>query len=437
MKKISLVACACSFLMNLAPAVAQTQNEVSLSEVYQSALKNNFGLQGHQYTYQAEKEGVREAWAGALPQVEATASFGTSEYTRDFDLQSSITERDEHTRYDVSLNQVVYSRKTFKAIERAKAGESLAAEEFAGRELEVGYAAIEAFLRVRMVGEQISIVEEERASHEQRLNQLENMRSRGFATRVDTLDAQARIDEVTARLAGLKHEHQAAIKNLEAIAGININTRGLQSVPGDLWRNTPAILAKNWVQIASESAAALKTAKGELKLAEATRKAESAGHWPELFLNARYTENDTFATNLRQETRVELQLRVPIYKGGSTSSRVRQATQRMYAAEYAVKDTSNNVSVEIARITEELQGSYSQIEALRTAVRSAQASLEASEQGFVGGVRSLSDLLDNRTRLSGIRNDLTQAMFSNAILQFELRQVAGTLTAGDVAATGY
>ncbi|PCM45248.1 TolC family protein [Marinobacter sp. ANT_B65] len=432
MKLISILVCSFTAFVAAAPALAQSSGEISLVDVYQSALEKNYGLQSQQYSYQAEKEGVRQAWAGVLPQVEASASYGVSDYTRDFDLQSSISDQDEHTRYDLSLIQVVYSRKAFKEIERAKAGEKLAAEELAGRELEIGYSVIEAFLRAQMLHEQIAIVEDERTSHERRLDQLENMLSRGFATRADTLDAQARIDEVSAELAGLRHNYRAAIKNLEAVAGIRVGEQGLHPVSGEIWRNTPSLLEKNWEQLAAENSALIRQAKGELDLAEATRKAESGAHWPELYLNARYTDNDTFATDLRQESRVELQLKLPIYKGGSTSSRVRQATQSMYAAEYAVKDSDNMVSVEISRITEELRGSYAQIQALITAEKSARAALEAAEKGFVGGVRSLNDLLDSRTRLSDIRRNLVNEVHQNHMLQFELRQVAGTLTINEV-----
>lgn len=436
MKLIVILVCSFTAFVTVAPVFAQGSGEISLVDVYQSALEKNYGLQSQQYSYQAEKEGIRQAWAGVLPQVEASASYGISDYTRDFGLQSSISDQDEHTRYDLSLSQVVYSRKAFKEIERAKAGEKLAAEELVGRELEIGYSAIEAFLRAQMLHEQIAIVEDERKSHERRLDQLENMLSRGFATRADTLDAQARIDEVSAELAGLRHNYRAAIKNLEAVAGIRVGEQGLKPASGEAWRNTPSLLEKSWEKLAAENSTLIRQAKGQLDLAEATRKAESADHWPELFLNARYTDNDTFATDLRQETRVELQLKVPLYSGGSTSSRVRQATQSMYAAEYAVKDSDNMVSVEVSRITEELQGSYVQIQALITAEKSARAALDAAEKGFIGGVRSLNDLLDSRTRLSGIRNNITEAVFSNIILQFELREVAGTLSVSDIIAAG-
>ncbi|MCK7542793.1 TolC family protein [Marinobacter bryozoorum] len=409
-------------------AGAQAQGTVGLEEVYRSALSQNYGLRSQQFTYKAEEEAVREAWAGVLPQVDATASYGTSEYTRDFDLQSSITDRDEHTRYDVSLDQVVYSKKTFEAIRRAYAGEKLAGAELKGRELEIGYAAVEAYLKVKSLEAEIAIIEEEQQSHQRRLSQLESMRERGFATRADTLDAQARIDEVIAELTGLQSDYRAAIKNLEAVSGLSLVNTELEPVNAEAWQKTPAVLQGPWQDLAVKNSAMLDQAEAEVEFADKTRDMESAGHWPELFVSARYTNNDTFATNLREETRVELQLRVPLYQGGAVSSRTRQAENRLEAARYEMRDTRNQVQVEVARITEDLQGSYSRIQALKAAEESANAALDAAEKGFIGGVRSLTDLLDSRNRLADIRRSITQEIFSNLVLQHELRQVAGTLS---------
>ena len=412
-----------------APVVAEP---LSLSAAYESALQRNFELQSQQYSYRAEKEGVREAWGGVLPQIDATASYGTSEYTRDFDLQSSVTDRDQHTRYEISLNQVVYSERAFEAISRAKAAEKLAEEQLETLGIEIGYTAIEAFLRARSIEAEKRIVEQEQSSHEQRLEQIEQMRQRGFASKADFLDARARLDETRAELAGLKHDYRAALKNLEAVIGISLEGQELKALSGELWKRTPSLLKTDWQTVAAENAGTIRRARKELELAGATREMESGAHWPELYLTASYTNNDTFATSLREEARVGLQLRVPLYKGGSTSARVRRAKQKEYAAQYILRDAENQVSVEVSRITEKLQGSYSRIKSLETAEESAEAALKAAEEGFRGGVRSLNDVLDNRTRLSDIRRNLVTEVYNNHILQFELYHVSGTLSEQEV-----
>lgn len=412
-------------------AAISAQESVNLADVYRSALEQNYGLRAQQHTYSAEKEGVREAWAGVLPQIDASASYGSTEYTRDFDRQSSITDREQHTRYDISLNQVVYSQQAFDSIGRANAGETLAGRELDGRRLDIGFAAIEAFLTAQSLVAEMAIVEDELASHERRLSQLESMRERGFASRADSLDAKARIDQVVAELQGLQSDFRAAVKKLEAVSGLSLSDKTLAPVRTDVWQRTPALLDSPWQEIAQKNSPLVQTASAGVVVADKTRDVEFAGHWPELYFNARYTNNDTFATNLREETRVELQLRVPLYQGGATASRTRQATDRLEAAKFELKDTRNKVQVEVARITEGLQGSYSRINALKTAERSANAALDAAEKGFIGGVRSLSELLDSRNRVSDIQRELTRETFSNLALQHELKRVAGTLSGAD------
>ncbi len=413
-------------------AAAQEQTPLSVQQAYQSALQQNHALQSQAFLHRAEQHGVREAWGALWPQVEASAGYGVSEYTRDFDLQSSVSDTDSHTRYDLSVNQVLYSRRTFENLGRAKAAESLAADELEEFRQSIGFLAVEAYLEAAQLHAEAQVVESEIASHDKRLQQLESMRERGFASRADSLEAQATVDEIRAELNALNSRHRAALKHLEAVTGEQLEQRQLLSAPTQAWQATPSIIARDWVSLAQAHSGAIRRARGELGLAEATHGMEQGSYWPELYFSARHSNNDTFATNLREETRLEVQLRLPLFTGGSTTARVRQARERMHSGRYRLMDTENAVRVEVARLTEELSGSYSRIQALQVAQESAGAALEAAERGFLGGVRSLSDMLDSRNRLSRVERNLTSETHNNLILQFQLRQVAGTLSAADI-----
>lgn len=415
-----------------ASAAAQEPAPLTVQEAYQSALQQNYGLQSQEFLYRAEQQGVREAWGALWPQVEASASYGMSEYTRDFDLQSSVSDTDTHTRYDLAVNQVLYSRRTFENLDRARAAESLAADELDEFRQNIGYLAVEAYLQAAQLHAESLVVEKEIASHDKRLQQLESMRQRGFASRADSLEAQATVDEIRAELSALQSQHRAALKHLEAVTGLELAQRELLTAPVEAWQATPSIIARDWTTQALASSGAIQRARGELGLAEATHGMEQGAYWPELYLSARHSNNDTFATNLREETRLEVQLRLPLFTGGSTTARVRQAKERIHSGRYMVMDTENAVRVEVARLTEELSGSYSRIQALRVALESGEAALQAAERGFIGGVRSLSDLLDSRNRVSRVERNLTTETHNNLILQFQLRQVAGTLSAADI-----
>ncbi|NWO04478.1 MAG: TolC family outer membrane protein [Alteromonadaceae bacterium] len=409
------------------PAGAEEKLTVGLEQAYTAALQNNFGLRSQQAGVKGEEQATREAWAGVLPQVDATASYGQSRFTRDFGVNDSITDTDEHTRYDVNLSQVVYSGRTFGAIGRAQAGEERAREELRGRELETGYQAIEAYYSTLALAREIEVVEKERASHRRRLDQMQNMLDRGLATRADVLDAQATMDQTEATLAGLNTEYRAARQNFTAVTGLDLDEVALAPANEDRWQQTPQVLQTDWLTLALANSGQLRVARADLEFVSETRDYERSGHYPEIYLNARYTENDTFATSLREETRVEVQVKLPLYKGGATNARTRQAAYREEASKLELQHKEQQVRVEITRLVQGLEGSHQKILALQTARESAAESLQAAERGFASGVRSLTDLLDARTRLSNTERDLVRETYTNLQMQFELQQVAGTL----------
>lgn len=413
--------------------VAPVTAALTLVAAWQSAQENNHALQSREFLRRAEQHGVREAWAAFLPHIDASGSYGWSRYTRDYGGKvGEVTESENPSRYDVGLSQVIYSHRAAKGVTRARAADRLSAAELDAFRIDIGYLAIEAYLEAASIHAEAQIVAEQVSNEEKRLEQLSEMREHGFASRADTLEAQASLDEIRAEQISLDSKYRAALMHLQAVTGIDSQDLSLQPVSDNSWRSTLLLLERDWLEVALANSGLLQRSRGELALAEETVKLEQASHWPELHLNVRYNQNDTFSTNVLEESRAELQLRLPIYSGGATSARVRQAKERMHAGRYELLDGENSIRSEVARLVEELRGSYSRIQALQAATRSAEVALDVAEQGFRGGVRSLSELLDSRTRLSRTQRSLVVEIHQNLTHQFRLQQTAGTLSESDI-----
>lgn len=429
-----LLPAVCALLLLPLQVLGENKTALTLGDAYLGALEHNHGLQSMEFNLRAEREGVREAWAALMPQVDAMASYGWSEYKRDYGGSTGeLTETDTPSRYDVALNQVVYSRRSIKNVARARAAAALSGEELEAYRTHIGFLALDAWLEASRFRAEAAIVEREVQNHEKRLEQLDSMREHGFASRADSLEAKARLDEVRAELISLQSSERAAVKHLEAVTGIELGSRQLHPVTDGVWRSTLMWLERDWHGIAMEHSGAIRRARSETFLSEAVVQTEKGAHWPELSLSARYNKNDTFSTNVLEENRIELQLRIPIYHGGGTSARVRQAKERMHSSRYQLQDVENTIRVEISKITEDLRGSHGRIQSLQAALESAEAALQASEQGFLGGVRNLNELLDSRNRYSRVERSLVSEQHNNLALYFRLRMVAGSLTPADIA----
>ncbi len=416
------------FSLLAASALGQS---LTLTEAYETTLSSNLELRGEQTYVQAEKARVDEAWAGVKPQVDFTAGYGRTWYERDLGLGGLENGADDPRRLDVGVSQVIYSRAAFKGIEQAERSVDKTQAQFEATRSQIGIEALLSFLDVRRLQRLKAIVEQELESHQRQLTQMKAMLDRGFTTRAQWLEARSRVDEVRADVVRLDNRQRVALQTLRQLTGLPVES--VVPVNEQLWERTPAFLGKDWQQQALANAPSLKIAEAESRLARVTRQVQAAGHYPELSLRARYTDNDSFATSLLEEKRIELQLVVPIYKGGATSARTRAARYREEGAEWLLANERDRIGVEVERLKSELSGSYGNIKALEQAVASARESEAAAEEGFSAGVSNLVGLLDVRKRRSAIEQDMVTAVYENLGARLELLALAGELNSQQLA----
>lgn len=404
---------------------------VTIQQAYTSTITQNPELRGEQTYVQAEEARVDEAWAGVKPQVDFTAGYGKTWYKRDIGFSGIEDGSDNPTRFDVGASQVLYSRRAFKGIEQAELSVDKTQAQFEATRSQIGIEALLAFLDVRRLQRLTTVVEKELESHQRQVSQLREMLDRGFATRAEWLEARSRVDEVKADAVRLHNEQRVAMQTLRRLTGIPVT----QVAPVDetLWKKTPSFLRQNWQQKALAHAPSLQVIEAEKRLAGVTREVEAAGHYPEVSLRARYTDNDSFATSLLEEKRIEVQLVIPLYKGGATSARTRAARHREEGAEWLLVNERQRIEVEVERLTSELNGSFQNITALEQALSSALESENAAREGFEAGVRNLTGLLDVRKRRSTIEQELVSAVYENLSLRLELLALAGELNRGQLA----
>jgi outer membrane protein len=407
---------------------AQAEPALTIQEAWDSTLENNLQLRGEYSYVRGEDARVDEAWAAVKPQVDFTAGYGRTWYKREVGLSNLEEGQDNPTRLDVGVSQVIYSRSAFKGIDRAERSVDKEQARLNATREQVGAESLAMYLEVNRLQRLVVVVDDELAGHEQRANQAEEMLDRGFTTKAEALEARSRVDEVRAQLVKLENQHRTALQKLQQLVGRPV-TR-VTDVNEDLWRQTPVFLKADWQTLALGNAPRIQVAEAESRLAAAAYKVAAAGHYPELSLNARYTDNDSFATSLLEERKVELRLSVPIYKGGSTSARSRAARYREEGAEWLLASEREATTVEVQRLIAELNGSYNNIGALEQALRSARASEEAANEGFVAGVRNLVGLLDVRKRRSGIEQELIGAVYDNLSLRLQLLSLSGELSQG-------
>ena len=134
----------------------------------------------------------------------------------------------------------------------------------------------------------------------------------------------------------------------------------------------------------------------------------------------------------RSNTAIGLTLSVPLFSGGYTQSKVRQAVYDRDAAadsyeqqkRAVIRATRNSYRAVIAGI--------SGVEARKQAVLSAKSALEATQAGFEVGTRTIVDVLISQQQLFQAQRDYSQARHDFVLNGLKLRQGAGTIEPKDL-----
>jgi outer membrane protein, protease secretion system len=131
---------------------------------------------------------------------------------------------------------------------------------------------------------------------------------------------------------------------------------------------------------------------------------------------------------------IGLELNIPLFAGGSTSARVRQAAARMQQG-LAEKDAkTEEVLLELQRQMRLQESTVKRVRALELAVESSRIAIDATQKSMLAGVRTNLDVLNAKERLASAERDLASARYSHLLTYLRLRFHAGVLTEDDLVA---
>jgi outer membrane protein len=291
-----------------------------------------------------------------------------------------------------------------------------------------------AYFAVLYAEENVEFTKVELQSLALQLAQVKERLAVGFATVVDQDEAQSQYDKVSADLILAEQQLSDAKEALREIIGpVDIHlARAPEELP--MLKPEPADI-ESWRNTAQQSNLNIMAALSAAEVAKQAIDVNFAGHMPTLDLVATKSNYNNNRPNgvAYDEENVGLALNFPIYSGGGVNARVEQARD-LYAqalqevdkqrrtAERQVKDAYRGVLAAIGRVG-----------ALKTALKSGQSALDASQMGYQVGTRTMVDVLVVQSRFFAIRRDYAKARYDYLQNGLLLKQAAGTLTGVDMA----
>jgi outer membrane protein len=421
-----------------------TATAADLNAVYQRALTNDPLIREADANRLAARESKPQALASLLPQVNGSGRYDDSETdntSTEFDPPdppSEFTRNSDGTQkaWQLELRQSVFSWENWATLRRASAEVAQAEADYLAAQQDLILRTSEAYFIVLAARDTLEAAQ---AAHDAIGRQLEQSEKRfevGLIAVTDVQEAKAAFDSATAALIQAKRALATAGERLRELTGDTFDELSKPGSEMPLSGPNPAN-AEDWVSLAMKQNARLVSSQLGADIARENISVARGGHFPSLDLVVSRSSFDSDADitgtipgesdGELDDTTISLQVTVPIFSSGATSSRVRQAQYRNTAARERLERTARETERETRDAYLGVNSEVARVQSLRQAVESAQTALQATEAGYEVGTRTSVDVLDARRRLFESQTTYARSRYDYLLNVLRLQLAAGTL----------
>ncbi|MBP6802022.1 MAG: TolC family outer membrane protein, partial [Zoogloea sp.] len=409
-----------------------------LEQIYREALAYDAALAAARASAEAGREKLPQGRAGLLPSLNLTGNTNWNDSTAHL-ATGNPSGRYNSNGWQVQLTQPLFRWQNWVQYKQGEMQAALADAQYQLAVQDLTLRASQAYFDVLGAQDVLAAAQALNEANTQQLALAKKSFEVGTVTITDVHEAQSRADLSSAQV--IAAESDLAVKRhaLLVLTGKEPDSlKGLRKGVA-LSRPDPTDI-QSWV--AAAEASNLSVQANQLVSEIATREVERnrAGHLPTVDMVASRGNTATsnplgnFSAYNTDSTVVGLQLAVPLFQGGATNSRVREASA---LREKAVSDLDNARRTAAQSARQAYLGVTSglaQVKAFEAAQVSSRSALDANKLGYEVGVRINIDVLNAQSQLFDTQQKLAKARYDTLMAQLKLKAAAGTLGDEDIKA---
>ena len=412
-----------------------------LLEIYQQAVSADPTFRAATFDHVGSRELLKQAYADYLPVV--TLDYDKIKTSQDIlssdnPVFNAGSTSFPTTTWSLTVTQPIFRYANYVRVGQAKtelrqadAQKILAQQDLILRAAETYILALGAEDLMTFIKAQQSAV----------IKQLELARGKEQARTgrlVDRLDAEARMASVEADLADAEVSLRDAYQAVFELTGTTPKRLAALGKNLDLVEPSPSGVS-HWVELAEKQNPTLQSQRHAVEIAQQEVSRQNAGHMPTLDLVLRESNRDTGSTLFGGGSNVDtqelmLRLSLPLYQGGSVSSKKRQAIARQYSA----MEDLVRLQRQSRRQTQDaywgVQTAIKRVASLEKAVIAQQETLSLKQASFENGLNTALTVLDAERDLYSARKDFAKARYDYLLNGLRLKAQVGVLVEADLLA---
>ncbi len=418
------------FLLMFYTATSVAQPD-TLYDVYAQALAADPRVKISQYRVEVGKAQEDSAFGALLPQASVAAQLSDNDVKYDSDEPDQSYDGE---RYVVQVRQTLFNWRTLS--NRAKA-EKLVAQREAELLDVMGMLLVDVsdrYFQVLLADGGVALLRDEEALVGQQLRETEALYERNLVPVTDYLETQARTDMVRTQLIEAENLAALAREELSALTGAPVG----ELAPIDKDFTLPSLdnTVDYWTSLSMSNNPLLDSKREAVKVALEAVEEQKGGHYPtfDLILSAQRSDvgYDNQVSQQRDSGYIGVDINLPLFSGGSTSARVREAWSQYYIAREEEEAARREVLKLIRGAWLNTRSNRKRIDSAALSVKSATKSYEAMSKSFSYGTVKTADVLAALHFRTRAERDYQEALYNYLVSWLTLKRESGTIDASDL-----
>ena len=389
-------------VLGLSLGLTQQVMATSLMEAYEQAKISDPVVKKAYADTQQIMEGKTQAQGALLPQLNASSNYGSQRY---------IDHGKSHeTGYNNSFNQnrsFSVGLNLSQSLFNMSLWRNLSLQEKTAQQAEVSYQAAQQNLLYRVSSAYVTVLNS-----------------------IDTFIA----NEIIA-----KNNVDNSIEALYEITGqypLDINKLDTKKFKTQTYSDP-----NHYISQGEQQNLTLAYYKMSKELAKEGIKVAQSGHLPTVNLVAGLTHSNSrmpLASNYGipdrnlDQASIGIEVSMPLYSGGQTSSKVRQQQHAFVSSSENMESTYRDLVRNIRSTVNSLNAASSSIKAYQQYVKSSESAYQATLSGYNTGTRTILDVLTATRARHEAQRQLSSARYNYLLLELQLRQLSGSLNESDL-----
>lgn len=436
MRSVKFIALVLLGVSGIYRSVSAQTRTLSLRDALNYALANNINVKKAKLAAERGRYKTQEVRAQALPQLTGSAGLTYNPIVGQLVVgdQSFQMGRPWNSQVGVQFSQQLFNQQVFTGLQAAKASESYYELNTDLTEEQIIEQVSGLYYQILLNKQQLTVIDTNIRNTQRMERIINDQYKNGLARKIDLDRTRVGLSNYQTSFEQLKNTITTQQNQLKFVIGMPVSES--VSLPEEQLSgiNLNPDLGDTVKYQGRISYQVLKQQEILYKLQEKAYKSE---YYPTLALNSSYSYtgmSDRFdlyksgGTAFWYEAMdIGVALRIPVFNGFATRSRVRQAKVDVLENQADQQNLIQSLNMENENAKLQIRNSINTIKSQEANVRLANDVYTSTQNNYKNGLATLTDLLDAESSLTDAKNNYNQALLNYKISEIQLLKAKGSI----------